>query len=118
MMIQMNKTPLQIIQAEKKSFKAKFQTNEKNISENVNYLRDNWGNLLMNTAINHVKDCMGVSTDTSKEHDGDDQFSKVQSISKIASFVLPIAWDFLQPLILKYTFRKIKEALFGNKKKK
>lgn len=112
----MNKTPLQIIQAERKALKKQFLSDEKKIAENISYLHQNWGSLLINTAVNHVKEYIGFPVASSKDQEGDEQFNRIQSITKIASSVLPIAWDFLQPLILKYTFRKIKNMFFGKKK--
>ena len=109
---------LQQIHKEKLALKQSYLLEEEKIANNFDYLQDNWGTLLIHSALNGVKGFMGFPTNNSSSKGDDYQTDKIQQISSIGMNVIPMLWNIIQPFALKYGINKIKSFFTKKKKKK
>lgn len=109
---------LQQIHKEKLELKQSYLQGEEKIADNFNYLQDNWGKLLMHSALNSAKGFIGLPTSTNRGKSEEYQSNKIQQFSSVGLTVIPMMWELVQPFLIKYGVNKIKSFFTKKKKKK
>lgn len=109
---------LQQIHKEKLALKQCYLQEEEKIADDFDYLQDNWGRLLVHSALNSAKGFIGLPTAKSSSKGEDYQSNKIQQFSSVGLTVIPMMWELVQPFLIKYGVNKIKSFFTKKKKKK
>ena len=106
-------TPLQRLRQEKRRLKAMYTEDEKRLAEDWEYLTDNIGSLAFNSI---VKDAFFPALlKTGGESSGK---SGVHGILNTLTASMPLIWEIVQPMLMGYLIKKIKNIFSSKKKRK
>lgn len=111
--------PLDELRIQKELAKAECAESEARLGEYWNYLTNNAGNLILNSAINNVSRKLGFGTSKSSSSKNNAQSSKGGVFQGILGGLIasaPIVWEIAQPMVIGFLIRKFK-SLFSGKKK-
>ena len=115
-------SPLEELRMEKASLKQECAKKEAALEEHWNYLSENAGSLLIGCAVSNVKRSLGLAPVRTKIKErpnagGKSPESTLQNILGIAKSSFPMLWEVIQPMLVSYVMRKIKDRFFGKKRK-
>lgn len=111
-------SPLEQIRAEKLRLKTQYKSDGERLVQNWDYLSNNVGSIFFNTIINSAKGIIGGgSGQKNRIPTPFGQSSAFQSVFNGLTASLPMVWDLVQPMLIGFMVKKVKN-LFSFKKKK
>ena len=108
-------TPLEELRQEKEIVRRECTESEERLALHWEYLSDNAGSLLFQSALNAVLKKFGFGGMSSKGKKEEVSISNNLLAGLTAYY--PVIWDLVQPLIWRFIVKKIKSAFSGKKKK-
>lgn len=95
---------------------------EGNIKHKLDYTKENFGHLLLNTIVASAKsgfsDLLGGSDNKSKgKNSNKKDTERSSSIAQMFTSIAPAAWQILQPILIGLAVKKVKSFFFKKKKK-
>ncbi|MFR9166751.1 MAG: hypothetical protein ACLVKO_11240 [Dysgonomonas sp.] len=107
-------SPIEELRAESERLKTEGSEQERRLKENVSYVSNNFGSLLISSVIsssvNSTKSLLGFSSSTSD--------NKLSGAFEKIGFLLPVIWKIAQPMLIGILTKKLSSFFFKKKKKK
>lgn len=107
-------SPIEELRQQKLQLKRECTEKEEQLTEKIVFVKDNLGSLFVNSVFSSSVSKIQSFLPFSSEGNPSSYFS---SMLTVGQRVLPIAWTLIQPILIRTATRKVKELIFGKKKK-
>jgi len=109
---------LEQLRLEKNKILAECKMYEEDLKYKIDYTKENFGSLLLNTVINSVKSGLSnLGNPFSSEPSKEKKPKSSSGIFSTISLVSPIIWQIIQPLLITLAVKKLKSKFFKKTKK-
>lgn len=115
-------TPIERLKEDKRKAKLVYQADSARLQNNWDYLTNNMGTVLVNTAFSSVKATLSSGEGKEKTNIAASLLGPLKgnpalSFFSVISTALPVIWEIAQPMLIGLAVRKAK-SFFSSKKKK
>ncbi|MDH6354246.1 hypothetical protein M2132_000573 [Dysgonomonas sp. PH5-45] len=104
-------SPLEELRAERSKLQTECEKHEAYLKEDLFYLSDNWSSLLF-------RSIFSFNLFGSNNNNSNSAISGISNIAGLAGDIFPTLWRIAKPYLIGVVVNRVKNSLFGRKKKK